>query len=171
MNKHTPFSPTVSQRDFVDLSSLGGPRFVLTVDTEEEFDRASPFSRDYYGMTHLKAVPRFQEMCDNFGIKPCYLIDYPITEDSFGIEMISEYAHSGRAEIGVHLHPWVSPPFIEEVNVYNSFSCNLPPELERAKLANLHAAIVSRTGLMPDAHRAGQGVMGQDRTHHKYWLI
>lgn len=142
--------------DFVDLSGLGSPRFILTVDTEEEFDWNRPFSRDGYGTKHLKDLPRFQDLCDSFGIKPCYLVDYPIMEDAYGVELLGGFAHSGRAEIGVQLHPWVNPPFDEILCTENSYACNLPPELERAKLTQLYNAIVSRTGIKPDSYRAGR---------------
>jgi hypothetical protein len=161
VDSHTPASSSVANPDFVDLSALGSPRFVLTVDTEEEFDWNQPFSREGYGTQHLKAVPRFQDMCDAAGVKPVYLIDYPITDDAYGAELLSGYAHVGRAEIGVQLHPWVSPPFDEEISVRNSYASNLPPELERAKLTNLYNAIVSRFGVRPDVYRAGRYGAGE----------
>jgi hypothetical protein len=142
--------------DFADLTALGSQRFLVTVDTEEEFDWGSPFSREGYGTKHLAALPKFQELCDLHGIKPCYLVDYPIMEDPYGVELVSGYTHDHRAEIGVQLHPWVNPPFEETLSRYNSYACNLPPELERAKLTNLFDTIVKRTGITPDAYRAGR---------------
>jgi hypothetical protein len=156
MDMTDPVYPQANSFDFADLSALGSPRFVLTVDTEEEFDWAKPFAREGYGTGHLKAIPRFQALCDEFGIKPCYLVDYPITQDQFGIDLLGDYANAGRAEIGVQLHPWVNPPFDEALSTYNSYACNLAEPVERAKLTNLHAAIVNRTGIRPDAYRAGR---------------
>jgi hypothetical protein len=146
----------VTDFDFADMSALGGPRFILTVDTEEEFDWGAPFSRDGYATSHLKAVPRFQDFCSAHGVTPCYLVDFPITEDVFGVDLLGYYARAGDAEIGVQLHPWVNPPFDEVVSLHNSYACNLPEPLERAKLTALHAAIVSRFGVRPDAYRAGR---------------
>ena len=149
-------SSSANRFDLAELASHGSTRFVLTVDTEEEFDCSRPFSREVHGTTHLSKVPRFQGMCDDAGIKPVYLVDYPIAQDGFGAELLGGYARSGRAEIGVQLHPWVNPPFDEEVSARNSFACNLSPELERAKLTWLHAAIISRMGARPDCYRAGR---------------
>lgn len=151
-----PANPSCPSLDFVDLKALGGPCFVLTVDTEEEFDWNAAFAREGYGTTHLKAVPRFQAICEEAGIKPVYLVDFPITQDHFGIELFGGYARDGRAEIGVQLHPWVNPPHSETLSTRNSFACNLPPELERAKLTQLHDAIVGRMGVRPDCYRAGR---------------
>ena len=128
----------------------------MTVDTEDEFDWNLPFRRDRFGTEHLKSVPRFQALCDTFGIQPCYLVDLPIVNNVYGADLLGGYADSGRAEIGMQLHPWVNPPFDEEVNINNSYACNLPPELERAKLNYLLNAIVRRMGVHPDAYRAGR---------------
>jgi hypothetical protein len=158
------FTPNLAEKsipDFVDLSKLGGPTFILTVDTEEEFDWNKPFSRSGYGTTHLKAVPRFQMLCSEQDITPCYLVDFPITQDQFGVELLAGYAQNNQAEIGVQLHPWVNPPFDEDVSNINSYACNLPKALERAKLTNLHSAIVERFGVKPDAYRAGRYGAGQ----------
>jgi len=140
----------------VELTALGGARFILTVDTEEEFEWNKPFARDGHGTRHLLAIPRFQAMCEAFGVTPCYLVDLPIVEDPYGVNLLGAYANAGCAEIGVQLHPWVNPPFDEELTTYNSYACNLPPALERAKLTWLHNAIVSRLGVKPDAYRAGR---------------
>ncbi len=159
------FKPDFSascQTDFVDLSALGGPRFVLTVDTEEEFDWSAPFTRDGYGTEHIKSVPRFQALCADHGVKPCYLVDYPITQDPLAVDLLGSYSHGNQAEIGVQLHPWVSPPFDETLSTHNSYSCNLPEPLERAKLSQLHAAIVQRFGVYPDAYRAGRYGAGKN---------
>jgi hypothetical protein len=153
---------STGERDFVDLSSLAGPRFVLTVDTEEEFDWNKPFSRNGHGTSHLKSLPRFQALCSNHGVKPCYLVDYAIAEDSFGTDLMAQYACQGQAEIGLQLHPWVNPPFDEELSVHNSYACNLSGSLERAKLCQLYATIVERFGVKPDAYRAGRYGAGQN---------
>jgi len=88
-------------------------------------------------------------------------VDFPITEDRFGVELLAGYAQSDQAEIGVQLHPWVNPPFDEDVSNINSYACNLPKALERAKLTHLHAAIVDRFAVKPDAYRAGRYGAGQ----------
>jgi hypothetical protein len=152
----TPDLAAEREFDIADLSALGGPNFVLTVDTEEEFDWTRPFARSGYGTEHLKSVPRFQALCNEHGIKPCYLVDYPISTDSYGVELLAGYAHRGLAEIGIQLHPWVNPPFNEELSGFNSYASNLPAPLERAKLVQLHTEVVQRFGINPDAYRAGR---------------
>ena len=133
-----------------------GPRFIVTVDTEEEFDWNAPFTRDGHGTTHVGAIDRFQQLCDLHNVRPAYLVDYPIASDAAAVKLLGGYVVEARADVGVQLHPWVNPPFTEEPCVHNSYACNLPPELERAKLTALHALIVKRFGVKPQIYRAGR---------------
>jgi hypothetical protein len=148
----------------VDLSALGSPRFVVTIDTEEEFDWSAPFTRDQHGTTHVSHILSFQNLCDRHGVKPSYLCDYPISQDADAIELLGGFARDGRAEIGVQLHPWVNPPFDDVISTHNSFACNLSPELERKKLTALHDAIIKNIGVQPDIYRAGRYGAGDATT-------
>ena len=140
---------------FVDFG-FDSPRFIVTVDTEEEFDWNAPFTRDCHGTTHVAAIDRFQRLCDANGVRPAYLVDYPIANDSSAVELLGRYVAQARADVGVQLHPWVNPPFTEAPSVHNSYACNLPPELEREKLTALHALISERFGVKPQMYRAGR---------------
>jgi hypothetical protein len=142
--------------DNVDLQQLSGPRFLVTVDTEEEFDWTGPFTRERHGLTHLADVPRFQALCEANAVKPLYLVDYPVAADGFGTELFSDLFEREAAEIGLQLHPWVNPPFDEQVGVETSYACNLPPALERAKLQRLFDIVSDRLGAIPDSYRAGR---------------
>jgi hypothetical protein len=118
-----------------------GQRVLLTVDTEEEFDWNGPFRRDRYGLSHVPAIQRFQSFCEGIGVCPVYLVDWPIVHDPRAVEIIGDAVRRGTAEVGVQLHPWVNPPFDEEVTERNSFAGNLPRELEAAKFMALRDAI------------------------------
>ncbi len=146
--------------DFAELSMLGGPRFVVTIDTEEEFEWSKPFSREQQSVKHIGGVHRFQKMCTEYGVRPAYLIDHPIANDDNAVDILGNYARKGEASIGVHLHPWVTPPFVEEVSTANSYSCNLPAALERKKLESIHGLIVEKFGFKPDMYRAGRYGIG-----------
>ncbi|MEE9434056.1 MAG: polysaccharide deacetylase family protein [Sphingorhabdus sp.] len=148
-------SPQIAGMPF-DTSPLGGPRFLVTVDTEEEFDWAGPFTRDQHSLSHVPAIDRFQKLCESYGIIPAYLVDWPIVQDPAAVQLLGECVSAKKASVGVQLHPWVNPPFDEEVSVRNSFACNLSGELERAKLTRLTKAIAEKFGTQPDIYRAGR---------------
>ena len=62
------------------LQDWNCPRFIVTVDTEEEFDWSGPFTRDRHGLSHLRAIDPFQKLCENNGVKPIYLVDYRLPQ-------------------------------------------------------------------------------------------
>ncbi|MDF8334387.1 polysaccharide deacetylase family protein [Novosphingobium cyanobacteriorum] len=146
--------------DFVRFAEGFGPRFIVTVDTEEEFDWGKPFERTGHSLDHVPRLAKFQQFCEGFGVCPIYLIDYPVATDPQAVEAIGAAVAEGRAEIGVQLHPWVSPPHEEEVNIHNSFAGNLPPELERAKFRKLRDEIETAFGRPPLIYRAGRYGVG-----------
>jgi hypothetical protein len=146
--------------DLVRFAPGFGPRFVVTVDTEEEFDWTKPFDRFGHGLSHVPWLGRFQEFCENLGIAPVYLVDYPVACDARMRDVLGPAVAGGRAEIGVQLHPWVSPPHDEDINVHNSFAGNLPAVLERAKFDGLRRTIEAAFGRTPLIYRAGRYGVG-----------
>ena len=137
-----------------------GQRVLLTVDTEEEFDWNAPFRRDGHGLSHLAAIPRFQGFCEGIGAHPVYLVDWPVVGDPRAVAIIGDAVRRGTAEVGIQLHPWVNPPFEEEVSARNSFAGNLPPALEAAKFGILRDAVEAAFGSAPLIYRAGRYGLG-----------
>jgi hypothetical protein len=145
---------------FASFGEDFGQRFIVTVDTEEEFDWSAPLDRDRHGLVTVPALRQFQQFCEGFGVVPSYLVDWPVACSPFAREAIGDAVARGTAEVGVQLHPWVSPPFEEEVNEFNSFAGNLPFELERAKFHALRDRIESAFGVPPRIYRAGRYGLG-----------
>jgi hypothetical protein len=135
-------------------------RFVLTVDTEEEFDWSKPLKRTGHSLETVPRLRKFQQFCESHGVVPVYLIDYPIATSGLAAEILRDAIAAGRAEVGVQLHPWVSPPHEEEVTPHNSYAGNLPRELDRAKLLQLRDAIEKNFGAAPLIYRAGRYGVG-----------
>ena len=137
-----------------------GQRFLVTIDTEEEFDWNAPLTRDKHGNRHVTRIEAFQQFCENNGVVPIWLVDWPIATSKVAQEILKPRLLDGRAEIGVQLHPWVNPPFEEEVNQYNSYAGNLPEELEREKFSKLRGQIEEAFGVSPLIYRAGRYGLG-----------
>lgn len=142
------FAPAISD-------SRGKPKLVVTVDTEEEFDwrRFSP--------TALKVSPpqnldRFQALCEEFGARPLYFITYPLLADTESVRYFRALFEQGRADLGLHLHQWVTPPIGGYEGEYYSWQCNLPPAVHEAKLKALAHAFEQAFGFRAVAHRAGR---------------
>lgn len=132
------------------------PELLIVVDTEEEFDWTKPFDRRATATRSIPAQARAQAVYEEMGVVPTYVITYPVACDPIAVAYLQRLQNEGRAEIGAHLHPWVTPPHQEEVCVRNSYACNLPAELERAKLEALTDAIEVSFGRRPTAFKAGR---------------
>lgn len=139
-----------------------GRRVLLTVDTEEEFDWSGPFTRDRHGLDHLPRLRNFQEFCEGLGVVPSYLVDWPVATSSLAKDILAGPVARGTAEVGIQLHPWVNPPFEEEVSERNSFAGNLAPDIERAKFLRLRDAIAENFGASPQLYRAGRYGFGPE---------
>ncbi|MEO9600688.1 polysaccharide deacetylase family protein [Parasphingorhabdus sp.] len=150
--------------DHVQWPEDFGRRFLISVDTEEEFDWDAPFQRDGHTTASIPMLHEFQAFAEKHRIKPVYFVDYSIVDDEKGVAFLRSVAEQKTAGIGVHLHPWVNPPFEEDVNVHNSFAGNLPKELEEEKLVALRDAIQNKIGVMPTTYRAGRYGIGPHTT-------
>ncbi len=148
--------------DYVRFRKGFGQRFMVTVDTEEEFDWNAPIDRDRHSLVSIPALRTFQEFCERFGVVPVYLIDYPVAQAPATIEAIGDAVAAGRAEVGVQLHPWVSPPLDEVVTEHNSYAGNLPHALECEKFRILRDELEQRFGRAPLIYRAGRYGLGPD---------
>lgn len=146
--------------EFVRFREGFGRRFIVTVDTEEEFDWSQPLRREGHSLHTVPVLRKFQQFCEGFGIVPIYLVDYPVATSNVAAEALGEAIAAGRAEVGVQLHPWVSPPHLEDVNERNSFAGNLPIELERDKFMHLRDTIERTFGTSPRMYRAGRYGLG-----------
>lgn len=137
-----------------------GTRFLLVIDTEEEFDWNAPFSRDSRSVTISAAMDQGQRYFTSAGVRPLWVVDYPVIDDPDAGTMLARWQREGRADVGAHCHPWVNPPHTEHVSAHNSFAGNLPEETERAKLTVLRDRIADVTGKPPVAFRAGRYGIG-----------
>jgi len=144
------------ERQLIRLGREVRPILVVVIHTEEEFDWDKPHDRTATSVAHMRHIGRAQSVFDEFGIVPNYVVDYPIATQSDAFGPLKAYADAGRALIGAHLHPWVSPPYEEEVNARNSYPGNLPPELELAKLRVLTDSITAAFGAPPRTYLAGR---------------
>ena len=136
------------------------PTLIVVVDTEEEFDWNAPFNSNCRRTTNISCQPLAQKIMDRFNVVPTYVVDYPVADTPAAAKVLREIAEDERCEIGAHLHPWVSPPHEEVVDAYNSFPGNLPPALEREKLARLTSRIEDAFGLKPTIYKAGRYGVG-----------
>ncbi len=152
--------PRPAPTDLVIWPEGFGRRFIVFVDTEEEFDWSAPFSRDARSVESIAALPAMHRRLADHGVAPCYLCDYPVVADARAAGTLRTLLEDGRCSVGAQLHPWVNPPHDEHPSVPLSFAGNLPRALEAAKLDRLTGAITQAVGQAPRAYRAGRYGLG-----------
>jgi hypothetical protein len=134
---------------------------VVVIDAEEEFAWDGPFDRVNIGTTSIASQPLMHEcVFDRFGIVPTYMCDWPVTTSPASAATLRRLMDEGRCDIGAHLHPWVSPPYVEQVTRFNSYAGNLAREVEYDKLHRLTDAIAQSFGRRPLAFKAGRYGLG-----------
>ena len=133
-------------------------KFILTIDTEgdNQWDHGRELT-----VENIKFVPRFQDLCDKYLIKPTYLVTSEVCEDAFAKEIFTEYLLTGNAEIGAHLHSWTTPPFLDKDgyrynDVNHAFATELPEDLLTEKIKNLTNQIETSFGKRPLSFRSGR---------------
>jgi hypothetical protein len=136
------------------------PMLTVLIDTEAEFDWVSSGSRRAAGVTSVKSLREVQPLFERYNVRPTLVLDYPVSTIPEGYEVIRDLYQSGVCEIGAHLQPWDTPPFVEELTDRNSYAGNLAPEVEREKLRRLTAAIVRNVGTQPRVYKAGRYGVG-----------
>jgi hypothetical protein len=63
--------------------------------------------------THNAAfLPRFQQLCERFGFTPTYLTNYEMARSAAYRKFAHDVLRRGTAEVGMHMHPWDSPPIV-----------------------------------------------------------
>jgi hypothetical protein len=139
-----------------------GTRFAMFGDAEEEFDWTRPFSREATSTVTIRALPEANARFQAAGLEPCWMVDWPVVDNAESGAILRDLVVSGQCAIGTQLHPWVSPPFDENVSRHNSYTCNLPRSLQREKLWRLTDRIEAATGTRPCVYRAGRYGIGRD---------
>lgn len=136
-------------------------QFILTVDTEEEWDWSGPFPNKDFSVRNVFEIPAFQNFCQELGIKPTYLVDYAVANDEDGASILRNL-NKQHFEVGAHLHPWANPPFYNETSDATSHVINLPLEHVKQKLEQLVSTIEQNLGVKPITFRTGRwGINGE----------
>ncbi len=131
------------------------PAFIITIDTEGDNIWARP---EKVTTANARYLPRFQNVCENFGFKPTYLVNYEMATDRYFQEFGRSVLRTGNAEIGLHVHPWYSPP---DAGIYASrrehlYLYELSDEMLHAKIDYLTKLLIDLFDIHPVSHRAGR---------------
>lgn len=129
---------------------------VITIDTEE--DNWGRYSATDNPVENIERIVPLQKMFDEYGVRPTYLVTYPVATDPRSVAILKRILDEGKCEIGTHCHPWNTPPFDKNAVICerDTMLCNLPETLVLEKLATLHEAICRNYEIVPVSFRAGR---------------
>ena len=146
--------------EVVEFDADERPMLQIVVDAEEEFDWDQPFSRTSNSVSSIRQQDQAHYTFDRYGVVPTYVVDYPVASQADGYGLLRELLAAGKCEIGAQLHPWVNPPYDEQISERNSYPGNLPAALEEEKLKRLTGAIERSFGIRPTVYKAGRYGVG-----------
>jgi len=133
------------------------PAFLITIDTEGDNLWANKTTT--ITTTNAHFLPRFQSLCESYGLKPTYLTDYEMATaksfQEFGLDILKRNV----AEIGMHLHAWNTPPLVpltENDYVYHPYLIEYQTNVMREKMAFMTQLLQDIFGVKIISHRAGR---------------
>ncbi len=135
-------------------------KLIITIDTEE--DNWNRYSATDNPVTNIERIPALQRLFDEYGVRPTYLVTYPVATNPRSVEILKRILDEGKCEIGMHCHPWNTPPFDEKavITERDTMLCNLPEAVVHEKMSVLHEAICKNFGIVPVSFRAGRWGFG-----------
>lgn len=135
---------------------MSRPAFVITIDTEGDdiWGRHSTVTTE-----NARFLPRFQALCAKHGFRPTYLTNHEMAVDPRYQEFGRSLLRAGEGEIGLHVHPWNSPPLASsgpETRGDHVYLFEYPDGLLRAKIDRLTGLLRDVFEIQPTSHRAGR---------------
>lgn len=133
-------------------------KLIVTVDTEadNQWDHGCSLSTE-----NIHYWKPFQAMCERYGVRPTYLITSEIAVDPVAISFLRPLVKKNKIEVGTHLHPWTTPPFLNRPGLrYNdlihAFPSQLEPKLLESKIIKLTEQITNAVDERPTSFRSGR---------------
>ena len=130
-------------------------RFVITIDTESD-NQWNCTNTQKTENAHY--IPRFQELCESYGFKPTYLVDYTMGADEFLVKYLKTLNLSDKCEVGMHLHAWDTPPKHEmDLSISGRpYLIEYPEEVMENKIEAITRSLEEQFESKMASHRAGR---------------
>jgi hypothetical protein len=131
-------------------------KLVISIDVEEEGLFFGHYPRTPPGVTNIAELSRLAFIPEEFGLPLTLLVTYQVARDPAACRILTRWRDHYGAEIGVHLHPWNTPPYLDLPDPEPVPSARLPRELLRDKFANLLHQIQTNLEVAPRSFRMGR---------------
>ncbi len=128
---------------------------LVGIDTEgdNQWDAAARANQRF---ENIYALPRLHALFAKHGVRPTYVITYPVAVDARSAEVLRTLKSGGGCEIGAHHHAWETPPCTADDVRRHPYASQLPRAQFEAQLESLTEAIAGATGERPVSYRSGR---------------
>jgi hypothetical protein len=128
---------------------------LVGIDTEgdNQWDAAA---RAHQRFENIYALPRLHALFARHGVRPTYVITYPVATDPRSAAVLRGLLAGGDCEIGAHHHAWETPPCREEDVRRHPYASQLPRAQFERQLETLTGAIEAAVGQRPVSYRSGR---------------
>ena len=128
---------------------------LVGIDTEGDNQWEAQARRDQR-FENIYALPALHGLFARHGVRPTYVVTYPVATDARSAEVLRELQARGDCEIGAHHHAWETPPCTADDIRRHSYAASLPLPQFEAQLASLTSAIAEAVGGRPVSYRSGR---------------
>ena len=132
------------------------PFFLITIDTEGDDLWSHPRN---ITTKNARYLPRFQKLCESYGFKPTYLVNYEMANSLFFKEFGSEIIKNQTGEIGMHLHAWNNPPIVpltKDDYLYQPYLIEYPLPVIKEKIKFITDLLENTFNQKMVSHRSGR---------------
>jgi hypothetical protein len=127
---------------------------VITVDTESD-NLWDPALVRHPEFRNIVALPRLQGVFDTFGATPTYLVTFGVARNA-AVGALKDIHAAGRCEIGAHLHPLETPPWVGPAAGDGSYLHHYARPIQQQKLARLDETLGHVFGQKASSYRGGR---------------
>jgi hypothetical protein len=128
---------------------------LVGIDTEGD-NQWDATARANQTFENLYALPRLHALFARHGVRPTYVITYPVATDGRSAEVLRELQAGGDCEIGAHHHAWETPPCTADDIRRHPYASALPLAQFEDQLTRLTDAIEQAVGRRPVSYRSGR---------------
>jgi hypothetical protein len=128
---------------------------LVGIDTEgdNQWDAAARANQTF---ENLYALPRLHALFARHGVRPTYVVTYPVAKDPRSADVLRSLFSGGDCEIGAHHHVWETPPCTDADVKRHPYASTIPRAQFEQQLESLTRAIADAVGEPPVSYRSGR---------------
>lgn len=135
-------------------------RVVFSIDVEEEGLFSGRYAARAEGVNNVAHLRRLEFVTREFGVPLTLLCTWPVLSDPACRDLLRRWREELAAEIGLHLHPWNTPPLADAQGQAWTPSEDMDAEPLNAKLAELARICREAAGVSATSFRMGRFDLG-----------